>query len=101
MQRRATHVLVVYAALVVAFALAHYSIASEYSRRLTPIDALYFSVTTISSVGFGDIVPTSTRAKVLTMLEQAVAISAIANLLLARAAVADARHVAPAPRPRQ
>jgi voltage-gated potassium channel len=47
------------AVLIVAFASMHYSIAfhgnNEYSGISTKLDAVYYTVTTLSTVGYGDI----------------------------------------------
>lgn len=51
------------------------------SKTSTPLDALYFSSTVQSSVGFGDISPTSGRAKMLVMLQQFVLIIGIVDLM--------------------
>ncbi|MEU8341074.1 Ion channel [Actinomadura meyerae] len=44
---------------------------SGFSERLTHVDALYFTMTVFSSVGFGDIVPVSQPARVLTTVQMA------------------------------
>jgi hypothetical protein len=43
--------------------------AGEFSATLTRTDALYFTVTVISTVGFGDIVPASEAARVVVMTQ--------------------------------
>ncbi|WP_165969049.1 potassium channel family protein [Actinomadura sp. KC06] len=40
-----------------------------FSEPLTHVDALYFTMTVFSSVGFGDIVPLSQAARTLTILQ--------------------------------
>ncbi|MFI0412253.1 potassium channel family protein [Actinomadura sp. 3N508] len=40
-----------------------------FSEPLTHVDALYFTMTVFSSVGFGDIVPLSQGARALTMVQ--------------------------------
>ncbi|MFI0989023.1 potassium channel family protein [Streptomyces exfoliatus] len=47
-----------------------------FSEPLSRIDALYFSVTVFATVGFGDIVPVSQTARVLTTVQM------VADLLL-------------------
>ncbi|GAA0236623.1 hypothetical protein GCM10009527_036450 [Actinomadura nitritigenes] len=41
----------------------------HFSERLSKVDSMYFTVTVFSSVGFGDIVPVSTPARILTTLQ--------------------------------
>jgi voltage-gated potassium channel len=68
-----------YAILVIAFAAAygiisrssplpHFRIGDEY-RSLTYFEALYFSVVTLATVGYGDIVPTSNLVRMLVAFE--------------------------------
>ncbi len=68
-----------YSLLVVVFA-SIYCILSQYSpdmhfrvanvaRTLTYSEAIHLSITTISTVGYGDIVPASNAARVLTTIE--------------------------------
>jgi len=56
---------------LVVFALTYYlssiSAPDAWSEPLSRLDALYFSVTVFSTVGFGDIVPVSGLTRVLTM----------------------------------
>ena len=55
----------------VAFSLEH-SQPGSYSEPLTKVDALYFTVTTLATVGFGDIAPTSESARVLVTFQMLV-----------------------------
>ncbi|AUT19143.1 hypothetical protein DSLPV1_172 [Dishui lake phycodnavirus 1] len=50
-------------------------------RMSSPLDALYLSMTVQSTIGFGDITPKTTRAKLLVMMQQFVVIVGIVNLL--------------------
>jgi hypothetical protein len=45
------------------------------------IDPFYFSFTTASSVGYGDIVPQTTKAKMLVMTQQLLMLSEIVETL--------------------
>jgi hypothetical protein len=58
---------------LVVFASAHFlldeSAPGSYSESLSRLDALYFSVTVFATVGFGDIVPVSATARVLTTVQ--------------------------------
>ncbi|GAA4239749.1 potassium channel family protein [Actinomadura meridiana] len=62
------------------FATAYCLLANDspggFSEPLTHVDALYFTVTVFASVGFGDIVPLSQPARVLTTTQM------IADLLV-------------------
>ena len=58
---------------------------SAFSERLTHVDALYFAMTVFSSVGFGDIVPRSQAARVLTtaqMVGDLVILGLVAKIFL-------------------
>jgi voltage-gated potassium channel len=58
---------------LVVFAVTYYisslSAAGAWSEPLSRLDALYFAVTVFSTVGFGDIVPLSGLARILTMAQ--------------------------------
>lgn len=43
--------------------------ASNYSEPLSRVDALYFTVTTLATVGFGDITPTTPTTRAVTTLQ--------------------------------
>ena len=63
------------ALFLVLFAGAYYlldrSAPGSFSEPLTRTDALYFALTTFSTVGFGDIAARSQTGRVLTMLQMA------------------------------
>ncbi|AVZ77616.1 two pore domain potassium channel family protein [Streptomyces lunaelactis] len=52
-----------------AYFLMAWEQASSFNEQLSRTDALYFTVTVFATVGFGDIVPTSGPARVLTMVQ--------------------------------
>jgi voltage-gated potassium channel len=58
--------LLVFAAAYVKLADAH---PQAFSEPLTRTDALYFTVTVFSTVGFGDITPRTDLARVMTMVQ--------------------------------
>jgi hypothetical protein len=66
---------IAFAAAVMAssFGCIHYCISildpSAYSRPLTAIDGLYFSVTTFATVGYGDIYPSANVSKLACVAE--------------------------------
>ena len=59
--------------ILLLFSVTHYlleqSVPASYSEPLTRLDALYFSVTTFATVGYGDITPVSPLARIVTMLQ--------------------------------
>jgi heme/copper-type cytochrome/quinol oxidase subunit 2 len=58
---------------LVVFASAYLLVANlepdAFSERLSKTDALYFTVTVFSTVGFGDITPTATATRVMVMIQ--------------------------------
>ncbi|NGN62632.1 two pore domain potassium channel family protein [Streptomyces sp. A7024] len=60
-------------AFLVLFAAAYFlmgdSDPSAFSERMSRTDALYFTITVFATVGFGDIVPRSDPARILTMVQ--------------------------------
>ena len=74
---------------LVLFAAGHYLLGQNqpggYSQPLTRMDALYFTVTVFATVGFGDIVPTSEIARIVTTVQMVlnlVFVGVIARVLL-------------------
>jgi voltage-gated potassium channel len=57
-------VLLAAAILVLAIGTIVYMVLEGWS----PIDSLYFSIVTLATIGFGDLHPTTTTAKVFTIL---------------------------------
>ena len=55
---------------IVAMSGIHYGLATSdadnYSEALSRLDALYFTVTTLATVGYGDITPTSALTRSVT-----------------------------------
>lgn len=58
---------------IIVFATAYFATAqsnpASFSQRLNRTDSLYFTVTTFSSVGFGDIVPLTQAARIMVMVQ--------------------------------
>jgi len=80
---------------MVVFGTTHYLVdlygTGSYSQGMTRVDALYFVTTTLATVGFGDIVPISELARILTMLQM---IGGIALLgIVAKVLLGAARSV--------
>src|SRR3954470_11021511 len=75
--------------LILLFASTYYAMSQTYpdsfNAALTRTDALYFTVTTFTTVGFGDVVATSEPARIgviVQMLADLVLIGVIARVLL-------------------
>jgi len=86
---------------LVVFALTYLSIShanpSSFSEHLDKVSAMYFTVTTLSTVGFGDIVPLTQTARVLVtvqMLLDIIVLAVTARLLLRTASQAVSRRQA-------
>lgn len=88
---RSTSVLTV--ALVVS-GTAFYSTV----ERLTPLDALYLSVMTLTTVGYGDVHPVTAAGKVFTMVYVFVGVGVLVAFVT-RLAQAMAREPEPPKRP--
>lgn len=74
--------LVVFAA---SYCLMENGTPGAFSEPLSHVDALYFTMTVFSSVGFGDIVPRSQAARALTtaqMLGDLIIVGIVAKVLL-------------------
>jgi hypothetical protein len=80
--------------IVVAFAACYLNLSQHdpaaFSEELGRISALYFTMTTIATIGYGDIHPVSNQARVVVMVQ------IVANVVVLGAAVrliiAMARH---------
>ena len=84
--------LVVFAATY--FTVAHAEVGS-FTQHLSRTDALYFTVTTFATVGYGDITPRTELARVLVMLQMLLgllAVGVIAKVVLGAIRVAEARR---------
>ena len=92
----ATRGVVVLAALTLAIGTGFYVRAEGWSV----VDALYFSVVTLTTIGFGDLVPTSAGAKLFTVVYSLVGVGLIASFVAALALHAR-RQDAHLPRPRR
>jgi Ion channel len=84
---------------LILFATAHYLIehntAGSYTQTMTRLDALYFTLTVFTTVGFGDIAPVSELARTVTMLQMigdVLLIFVIARVLFGAVKVGIARR---------
>ncbi|MET8408438.1 ion channel [Streptomyces sp. NPDC005195] len=86
---------------LVLFASAYYlldrSAPGSFTEPLSRTDALYFTLTTFSTVGFGDIAARSETGRVMTMLQMAggLVLVGFAARVLASAVQAGLRHRGP------
>lgn len=88
---------------LIVFATAHYLIehnsAQAYTQTMTRLDALYFTITVFSTVGFGDIAPVSEVARTVTLLQMIgdiLLIFVIARVLFGAVRVRMERRTRPA-----
>jgi voltage-gated potassium channel len=84
-----------------AYVLLSQSNPENFTEALDKTDALYFTMTVLSTVGFGDITPTTDAARILTMTQMAVglvAVGIVAKLLIGAVQKAVDRQ-GPNPRP--
>ncbi len=79
-----TMLAVMVTAIVVIFALAYLSLSADdpgnFNVELTKVSALYFTMTILSTVGFGDIHPSSDAAMVAVMVQMVVSVTLITTL---------------------
>jgi hypothetical protein len=72
----------------------------SFNEALSRTDALYFTVTVFATVGFGDIVPITELARVVTMLQMVtglLAVGLVVRVVLGAAQVAVRRRNLPGP----
>jgi voltage-gated potassium channel len=75
------------------------STAHSFTEPISRTDALYFTVTVFATVGFGDIAPVTEVARIITMIQMLIGITAVgivAKVLLGAVEVAVQRRDAPA-----
>jgi voltage-gated potassium channel len=85
--------------LLVVFASAYCTVAAQqsgaFSESLNRTDALYFTVTVFSTVGFGDITAQTELARILVTVQMIVGlltVGVIAKVVLGAVQVAETRH---------
>ena len=69
------------ALMVALFAAGYAFVTVDYGDYETPLSPIYFSVVTLTTLGFGDVVPSSMAAQVLAMIEVVVGYVALGGLL--------------------
>ena len=55
--------------VAVSFSAVYYALRHQFHGLHTPIDALYFSVTTMTTTGYGDITAVSQTARAITIVQ--------------------------------
>ena len=83
---RAAEALVLVAGMFLAlFSMIYVMISlsdpSSFTEELSPFNSYYFSLTVLATVGFGDITPTTTLARSVTMIQMALDLVFIAVLI--------------------
>ncbi len=75
--------------LILSFAATYYVMAqadqASFTESLSRVDAVYFSVTVLATVGFGDITPTSESARLIVtgqMIVDLIFVGLIAKVLV-------------------
>ena len=84
---------------LVVFSTTHYLIngldPGSYSEPMTRFDALYFTMTTFATVGFGDITPVSVPARFVTLLQMIgglILVGVVARVLISAARLREDRR---------
>lgn len=79
----------IYLVLIPVFGVIYYLNPSFWEEPLTIIQSIYFSVVTITTLGYGDITPQTETARILTALEAGLGIVTIGLFLNAVARQSD------------
>ena len=84
---------------LVVFSTTHYLVngldPASYSEPMTRFDALYFTMTTFATVGFGDITPVSLPARFVTLLQiigGLILVGVVARVLISAARLREDRR---------
>jgi voltage-gated potassium channel len=84
---------------LVVFAATYFTVAQaqagSFTEPLSRTDALYFTLTTFATVGFGDIAAKTELARILVMIQMLIgllAVGVIAKVVLGAVHVAEERH---------
>jgi len=81
--------------LLVGFSSIYYAMAThghDFSGLVTRLDALYFTVTTVATVGFGDVVPVSQWGRFVVTIQMVFDLTFVAVSFRLLGAVAQERH---------
>ncbi len=66
---------------VIAFALLYLHLAKQFDGLATKTDSLYFTVTTLATVGYGDIHPVGQFARIVVTIQMALDLIYVATLV--------------------
>lgn len=69
------------AAIAVAFAFAYTQVGVDFGANKTALSPLYFSIVTLTSLGYGDVLPTTVAGQAVAMAESLVGFCAIGGLI--------------------
>ena len=83
--------------LVTLFAIVYFTLADQFVGIENRTDALYFSVVTLGTVGFGDVHPVGEAARVVTMVQIVLDLVVVGVLVSVTTARARARVGRPKP----
>ena len=68
-------------ALILAFAAAYAFVDIDYGANRTPLSSVYFSVVTMTTLGYGDVLPTSMAAQALIVVQVLLGYTMLGGLL--------------------
>ncbi|MGI9612603.1 MAG: pentapeptide repeat-containing protein [Acidimicrobiales bacterium] len=66
--------------VAVLFAMAYTQVEIDYGSHETALSPLYFSIVTLTTLGFGDVLPASTAGQVLVMVEVIIGYTMLSGL---------------------
>lgn len=69
------------AAVALAFAFAYTQVGIDFGSNKTALSPLYFSIVTLTSLGYGDVLPTTVAGQAVAMAESLVGFCAIGGLI--------------------
>lgn len=67
--------------VVLLFAFLYLFVDMDYGDHETPLSPLYFSLVTVTTLGYGDVLPASVPAQILAMLEVTIGYVALGGML--------------------
>ena len=78
------HLFVSYILFIIFYAAIYYYISYPHiNKKINIVDSLYFSSTTFTAVGYGDILPVSNLAKIICITQQLILILFITSAISA------------------
>jgi multisubunit Na+/H+ antiporter MnhC subunit len=83
----ASRALILTTAVVIGLGTVFYTLHEDWS----PLDALYFTMMTLMTIGYGDLVPTTALSKVFTVLYAMIGIGLVASTVAVLAVAATER----------